>query len=425
MVDAATIEAELDVDPSERDREIARLADERFAAHYEPQRTWAAMAAFLGLCAAFWLLSLVPAARARLGIEPWQLAGLMLVEASVIGAATVSARHFGGVLGRAHRVTERIETAVTAAVLTTLIYGSGSAVSIFWLFSVLHLLHSAPDSQNTRFIRGCHALCLAVLALVFAVESKPADAMIVVFFGALVQLLAWAQARSTEGYLAAQAERNVLRRRLEHVLVEHERKRIARDLHDGLGGQLAALAWAAEALVAEQPHASGELGLIAERARSGLGELRWLMSDLKHASMTLEQFAASLRSSGAHIAPRHIAYSVEPHGDVTLPPELCYQLSLMIREATVNAFRHAGATRVTVTLVHDAQLLIEVSDDGRGLPPEAREQSRGGLAHLRQRAEQLGAQLAIDSSSSGTRVSIRMAFTAAERGEPALQRPVA
>lgn len=420
MVDASRLEAELNVDPSERDLEIARLADERFAAHYEPQRSWLALAAFCGLCAVFWLVSLIPAVRTRLGIEPWELAGLMLVEALVIAAATVSARRFGGVLGRAHRVTERVETAVTAAVLSALIYGSGSAVSIFWFFSVLHLAHGAPDSQNTRFNRGCHAFCLVPLALGFAFEGKLADSIIVAFFGALVQLLAWAQARSAEGHLAAQAERNVLRRRLEHFLVEHERKRIARDLHDGLGGQLAALAWAAEALIAEQPHASGELELIAERARSGLHELRWLMNDLKQASMTLQQLAASLRSGGARVAPRHVTYSVETHGDVTLPPELCYQLSLMVREATLNAFRHADATRVAVTLVHDGQLLAEVCDDGRGLSPEARARSRGGLAHLQERADQLGAELVIDSSDSGTRVSIRIG-TEAERWRKQLQ----
>lgn len=410
MVDAQSLEAELNVDPSERDREIARLADERYAAHYEHQRSWTAMAAFFGLCAVFWLLSLIPAVQSRLGIEPWELAGLMLVEALVIGAATVSARRFGGVLGRAHRLTERIETAVTAGVLNALIYGSGSAVSIFWLFSVLHLSHGAPDLQNTRFNRGAHALSAGALVLAFAFDGKLADSVIVAFFGALVQLLSWAQARSAEGHLAAQAERNVLRRRLEHVLVEHERKRIARDLHDGLGGQLAALAWAAEALVAEQPHASSDLSLIAERARSGLHELRWLMSDLKQASMTLDQFAASLRSSGARIAPRDVSYSVETRGELTLPPALCYQLNLMVREATLNAFRHANATQVMVKLFHDTRLLIEVSDNGRGLPPDARAQSRGGLAHLQERAEQLGAELSIDSSDSGTRVSIRIAL---------------
>jgi signal transduction histidine kinase len=411
VVDNVSLEAELNVDPNEREQEIARLADERYAAHYEPQRSWAAMAAFCALCAVFWLVSLIPAVQARLGIEPWELAGLMLVEALAIAAATVSARRFGGVLGRAHRVTERVETAVTAAVLNALIYGSGSAVSIFWLFSVLHLAHGTPDSHNTRFNRACHALCLVPLALGFAVGGKLADSVIVAFFGALVQLLSWAQARSAEGSVAAQAERNVLRRRLEHVLVEHERKRIARDLHDGLGGQLAALAWAAEALVAEQPHASAELALIAERARSGLHELRWLVSDLKQASMTLEQLAALLRSGGARIAPRNIAYSVEPQGDTVLPPDLCYQLNLMVREATLNAFRHAYATRVTVRLVHDddGQLLVEVRDDGRGLPPQARARSGGGLAHLQERADKLGAEFVIDSSDSGTRVAIRLA----------------
>lgn len=402
------LEAELGVDASEHGRELARVSDERFAAHYCPQRTWAALAAFCGLCAVFWLISLIPAVRTRLHVQPGPMAGLMLLEALAITAATVSARYFGGVHGRAHRVSERIETLVTAGVLSALIYGSGGAVSIFWLLTVLHLSHSAPDASSARFVRLCHAACLALVALAFTVDAKLADAVIVSFFCALVQLLSWAQAKSAQGFLAAQAERNVLRRRLEQVLVERERQRIARDLHDGLGGQLAALAWAAEALLAEQPHAQGELKSIAERARGGLHELRWLMSDLERASMSLEQLAQSLRSGGARIAPSHTHYTVEHHGEVTLSPELCYQLSLMVREATVNAFRHAEATRVTVTLRHEATLTVQVSDDGKGLILSALERSSGGLAHLRQRAQQLGGELLVESSERGTTVTFHV-----------------
>ncbi len=404
-------EAELSVDASEHGREIARIADERYAAHYGPQRSWPALAAFCALCLGFWLLSLIPAVRARLGIRPLELAGLMLVESLAITAATVAARRFGGVLGAAHRTAERVETLVTAAMIGALIYGSGSAVSFFWLLSVLHLSHSAPDSRNARFMQLSHAMSLALVALGFALEGKPGDALIVVFFGALVQLLSWAQARSAYGYLAAQAESNVLRRRLEQVLVERERQRIARDLHDGLGGQLAALAWAAEALLAEQPHAAGELKTIAERARSGLHELRWLMSDLKQASMPLAQLAASLQSSGSRVAPPQVSFTVEHRGDVTLPPELCYQLGLIVREATLNAFRHSGADRVSVELQHDTDLVVRVSDDGRGLAPGARERSSGGLVHLEERARQLNAQLRLESSERGTTVTLRVPTT--------------
>lgn len=399
---------ELSVDTSEHGREVTRIADERFAAHYEPQRTWLSLAAFCALCAIFWLVSLLPAVRERLHIQPGEMAGLMLVEALVITAATVCARRFGGVLGAAHRRAERLETFVTAGVLSALIYGSGSAVSIFWLLSVLHLSHGAPDTQNTRFMRLSHAAWLGVVALAFVLDGKSADAIIVVFFTALVQLLSWAQARSAEGALAAQAERNVLRRRLEQLLVERERKRIARDLHDGLGGQLAALAWAAEALVAEQPQAPGELKLIAERARGGLHELRWLMSDLKQASMTLEQLAASLRSASARIAPTGVDFSVEHRGQIMLSPELCYELSLLVREAVVNAFRHASARHVSVLLAYESDLLVRIDDDGKGLPANAREQSRGGLAHLQERSDQLGAALAIESSPRGTSVALRV-----------------
>jgi len=416
------LEPSLSVDPAECAREAQRVADERYAAHYAPQRTWGAFAAFCTLAAGLWLITLIPAVSARLHVTPPAVAMLMAAVVLAIGTATLCARWFGGVLGRPHRIAERIESVVTVAVIATLIFASGSAVSFFWLLSVLHLLHGAPDLQNSRFLRAVHGLASAVLAAAFWFRGQAADAAIVVFFVALALMLSWAREQSARSHLIAQAERNVLERRLKALLVERERQRIAEDIHDGLGGQLAALAWSAAALASEQPAARDELEGIAALARGGLTELRWLLTDLKCTSMSVAELAAWFRSTGERMLQPHVRYEVEHRGDATLPADICYQLSLMTREATLNAVRHGGARRVTVSIALEDELTLRVSDDGCGLAEGALEQSRGGLSHLKRRAALLGGRLSFESSDRGTHVAVTLKPTGSVALPAALRR---
>ncbi len=91
------------------------------------------------------------------------------------------------------------------------------------------------------------------------------------------------------------------------------------------------------------------------------------------------------------------------------------------REALSNAFHHAGATRVTLTLdYHADSLRLAVSDDGQGIPPEilARGGREGhwGLPGMRERARLAGGALEIDSTPAGTIVSVCIPVTTAYQG---------
>ena len=84
------------------------------------------------------------------------------------------------------------------------------------------------------------------------------------------------------------------------------------------------------------------------------------------------------------------------------------QLSRIIQEAITNARRHSGAKRISVSLkMEGSDLVVEVSDDGRGFGPEA--PPGVGLSSMRERATIIGGKLVIESEAGGgTRVCLRV-----------------
>ncbi len=96
-----------------------------------------------------------------------------------------------------------------------------------------------------------------------------------------------------------------------------------------------------------------------------------------------------------------------------LPPEVAGPLFRVTQEAVANAGRHAGASAIKIRLSHGGGIaLLEVEDDGDGFgdvdPLGSGEPGHIGLASMRERAEMLGGELAVESDSSGTRVRVRV-----------------
>jgi len=185
---------------------------------------------------------------------------------------------------------------------------------------------------------------------------------------------------------------------------EEERRRLRRDLHDGLGPTLAALnlqVGALRTLIAHDPTAADALA-VEWRAhlRKVIADIRSLVYALRPPALdelgllgALREQINQYRSSGVKLmlnAPEHLpplAAAVEV---------ACYRIAL---EALTNVVRHAHAHTCTVHLTMETQLILEVIDDGRGLPPEAR---RGvGLNSMRERAEELGGTCELSPGSRG------------------------
>jgi signal transduction histidine kinase len=201
-------------------------------------------------------------------------------------------------------------------------------------------------------------------------------------------VLLWAAVVEVAGEVAARA-------------TERERRRIARDLHDGVAQELAFIQRRA-ARLAGQPDAD-DIVVAAERA---LLDSRWAIEHLAQAPD--EPLDRVLGRHAAVIAARTaVAVTFVAHdGTAKADPEVSEALARILGEAVSNA-RHGGATRVHVELSTDP-LRLRVIDDGAGFDP-ATCGPGFGLGGMRERAALVGAQLSVRSRpGTGTEVAVEL-----------------
>jgi signal transduction histidine kinase len=198
---------------------------------------------------------------------------------------------------------------------------------------------------------------------------------------------------------------DALRRSRERIVTarEEERRRLRRDLHDGLGPTLAAItvrAGAAARLAHERPDiAEDSLRTIAEDAQGAVAEVRRLVHELRPPALDELGLAGALRSQAQKFAPA-LGVTVDADGDLsTLPAAVEVAAYRIACEALSNAARHAVAQVATVRLEAGHELRLEVCDDGQGIPSEP---TLGvGLTSMRERAAELGAEVAVSPRQGG------------------------
>ena len=189
-----------------------------------------------------------------------------------------------------------------------------------------------------------------------------------------------------------------------------ERERIGRDLHDLLGHTLSLIAikseLAGKLIDRDISAAAAQIGEIEAIARKALGEVREAVSGIRASGFSAELATArlSLLSAGVSLDARIPALP-------QLASEIESALALSLREAVTNIVRHAAADRVEVELQSDPRsLALSISDDGRGCPIKP----GNGLTGMRERIEQLGGRLSVDSAPGvGTRLRIWLPITEA------------
>ncbi|GAA2636393.1 hypothetical protein GCM10010399_81680 [Dactylosporangium fulvum] len=214
-----------------------------------------------------------------------------------------------------------------------------------------------------------------------------------------------------------------LRRSREQLVVarEEERRRLRRDLHDGLGPTLAGLTMRAEA--AQEiggEEAKRLLEEIVAAARAAVADVRRLVEGLRPPALDTLGLVGALRS---HLAgwsgtggPRVTVDAPEDLSGLPaaalLPAATEVAAYRIAHEALANARRHAGATAVRLRLrLDEGWLVLVVTDDGHGTPtvaPGATVTGGVGMHSMRERAEELGGTLSVTSSPSGTSVSARL-----------------
>jgi signal transduction histidine kinase len=196
---------------------------------------------------------------------------------------------------------------------------------------------------------------------------------------------------------AAKSERRV-RARLARSAALAERRRVARDLHDGLAQDLAFIA-------AYGPRIAQEMGdehPVVVAARRALAISRNTISELSDpAGATVHE---SLDALAQELRDRFdVAIAVDAHLDADLAPQAREHVTRIAREAIANAARHGGARNVIVSLRNGSDgTALRVVDDGRGIGADGEAMPEGfGLRSMRDRAAALGGQLSIRPARRG------------------------
>ncbi|MBI1906991.1 MAG: hypothetical protein HYS20_12290 [Rhodocyclales bacterium] len=216
-----------------------------------------------------------------------------------------------------------------------------------------------------------------------------------------------ARVRAREAELTASHE--ALRRLESAQAAAAERGRIVQDMHDGLGSQLLS------ALAMVERGAAGERE-ISQVLRECIDDMRLAIDALAPGDDDLLSALGALRF---RMEPRLAAagitldWRIATASDaIQIEPREGLALLRTLQEAIANVLKHAGASRLCVTVREEGGALeIAVADNGRGFDPGAAGRGRG-LAHMRQRAAAMGAVLDIRSSATGSEIRLRKAHPA-------------
>jgi signal transduction histidine kinase len=183
-------------------------------------------------------------------------------------------------------------------------------------------------------------------------------------------------------------------RALADAAVLEERRRVACDLHDGLGQELAYLTRNLDLLDGEtDAETVGRLRQAVDRARA---ESKRAIGALVDADRPASE--TTLAEATSEIAERFdIELELDTVADVRLPETRAEAMVRIACEAVTNAARHSGASLVHLSLQQDGQRVrLRVSDTGRGFDPEV-DCEGFGLASMRERAHAVGGDLHIYS----------------------------
>lgn len=187
---------------------------------------------------------------------------------------------------------------------------------------------------------------------------------------------------------------------------EEERRRLRRDLHDGLGPALAAVAMRAEAastLLPDRPYdARRHVEVIGDEIRTVMGDLRRLVDGLRPPSLDQLGLAGSIRERIDRFPPTdgqrggfHATLIARPDPLPELPAAVEVAAYRIAVEALTNALRHAEAQACVIRLTASDSLTIEVEDDGVGVAAMARPTGTG-MESMRERAAEVGGTFAVE-----------------------------
>jgi signal transduction histidine kinase len=225
-------------------------------------------------------------------------------------------------------------------------------------------------------------------------------AVALVFLGVLAGII----------YLVSTAKlKRQLRAAQQKELIEHERARIARDLHDQLGANLTQVTLLGEMAEMDknlpgevEQHAQQICETARETTRS-LDEIVWAVNPSNDTLEGLANYACKYAQD--YFALAGVSYRAElPPAlpPAPIPPEVRHNVFLAFKEAVNNVVKHAHATEARVRLeLLPGQFILSITDNGRGLGDISGKQLRNGMRNMKRRLSDVGGDFEIAPGANG------------------------
>lgn len=197
---------------------------------------------------------------------------------------------------------------------------------------------------------------------------------------------------------------------------EAERHRIASELHDQIGQSLTVVLLGLKQLEDRAPdELRDELHLLRESARTGLDDVRRVARELRPGVLEDLGLQAALAALATDVSGR--GGPVVRRSFVPGLPELGHDAEIVVyrvaQEALTNVVRHARATRVEMSLsCLGGDVVLEVSDDGRGFTGSAADRAGTGMLGMQDRAALVGGEVEVVSAGRGVTVRLRVPASA-------------
>jgi PAS domain S-box-containing protein len=220
-----------------------------------------------------------------------------------------------------------------------------------------------------------------------------------------------------------QAEEVAAREIKEKTALE-ERTRLARDLHDAVSQTLFSTSLIAEVLpkVWERNKDDGlkKLEEVRQLSRGALAEMRTLLFELRPSALTDADLNDLLHQLAESVTGRaRVPVTVEINGTADVPPDVKVALYRIAQEALNNVAKHSGAGRAQVSLDNQPHhIVLQVIDNGKGFDDSRGASGSFGLSNMKERADQIGAVLKIESKiDQGTEITVDWHDNAGEIGK--------
>jgi signal transduction histidine kinase len=201
------------------------------------------------------------------------------------------------------------------------------------------------------------------------------------------------------------------------LMLERERARISRDMHDDVGASLSRISMLSEIVknnVEGPDNIKSWLGQISDISRDVIDEMNQIIWALNPRNDTLDGLVVFIRRfameyfEASQVRCRIVLPETIP--DVSLGVEIRRNIYLVVREALHNTFKHAGAHEVEIALeVIDKGFKIMIRDNGKGFDPEKLNYQGNGLNNMKKRMNEIGGEFFLHSEPGiGTEIILVM-----------------